>query len=129
MTPHNSSPDPIAASASEAGASGGRSWAKTASPSAPAKATHRGAQTHPARPRCSPKRIPGPEQKFAAADGCEKRTNADARAPPQEAAAAAERETMAAMASLRRFLSPAFYQASAAEFGAMVRTKDIQGNI
>ena len=36
---------------------------------------------------------------------------------------------MAAMASLRRFLSPAFYQASAAEFGAMVRTKYIQGNI
>ena len=36
---------------------------------------------------------------------------------------------MAAMASLRRFLSPAFYQAAATEFGAMVRTKYIQGNV
>ena len=36
---------------------------------------------------------------------------------------------MAAMASLRRFLSPAFYQAAATDFGAMVRTKYIQGNI
>ena len=83
---------------------------------------------HPARPRCPPKRIPGPYQKFAAADGCEKRRQTIPR-PPQEAAAAAERETMAAMASLRRFLSPAFYQASAADFGAMVRTKYIQGNV
>ena len=33
------------------------------------------------------------------------------------------------MASLRRFLSPAFYQAAATDFGAMVRTKYIQGNI
>ena len=36
---------------------------------------------------------------------------------------------MAAMASLRRFLSPPFYQAAATDFGAMVRTKYIQGNI
>ena len=38
-------------------------------------------------------------------------------------------DPQAAMASLRRFLSPAFYQAAATDFGAMVRTKYIQGNI
>ena len=52
------------------------------------------------------------------------------RPPAEEAAAAAlRRNKMAAMASLRRFLSPAFYQAAATDFGAMVRTKYIQGNI
>ena len=56
------------------------------------------------------------------------RTSADA-AIPRRKPPPPRRNKMAAMASLRRFLSPAFYQASAAEFGAMVRTKYIQGNI
>ena len=36
---------------------------------------------------------------------------------------------MAAMASRDASWSPAFYQAAATDFGAMVRTKYIQGNI
>lgn len=33
------------------------------------------------------------------------------------------------MGSLKRFLSPAFYQASATDFGTMMRTKYIRGNV
>ena len=100
-----------------------RSWAKPPLPQ-PLQKGHPSRRAARRNPRAL--RIPRPG---GDPDAPPPPQNADAAPPAEEAAAAAARNTMAAMASLRRFLSPAFYQAAATDFGAMVRTKYIQGNI